>query len=164
MSSVEPYDSPDARRARSTNAQNAHNKQLAYSMRMVGYSYRQIGEVLNRSQGRARQLVQEAVAELPVDSIEMRRALVEDLLRTATVDIVADMKSPNPRVRDLARGRLLAYADRMIKLAGLDPASRLDVAVEDRSQAEIDLERLISEAQAKFATEEAQMKSEAEVD
>jgi hypothetical protein len=138
--------------------QNHELRMRAYHLRLAGLSYVQIGEELNRSGETVRRWVRGLIDGAEVEMQPEILRLEMDRLDKLQVAAERPLMSENLELRLKAIDRVLKIQESRRKLLGLDAADKVNVEVTEKTQAEIDLEKLIAKANKQFGAQEQEMK------
>lgn len=141
--------------------QSHQGRLLAYNMRLQGMPYHAIAETLRVSRETVRKYVHEWMDKLEIEKVEEIRQMELDRLDKLQFAVDDMLASPNPKVRLSAIEKAVKLQESRRKLLGLDAAEKVDVEINHKSQAEIDLEKLIAEANARLHEEEMRIKNAA---
>jgi hypothetical protein len=130
----------------------------AYALKLGGLSYYAIGQRLKLSTSTAKRRCDEARETLPRESIEELRAMARDRLDVVRLVAKGLMESANPTDRHKGADLWLKIEKRDAELTGTDAPERANIEVRVKTEQEVDLDKLLTAADARVRAEEAALK------
>lgn len=127
-------------------------REVAYSMRLGGSSYPEIGEAFGVTGSEAYAWCEKTARERGRDTVEMARQLEADRLDRYLLSLHKRyLEAPDTKVMEL----LLRVMDRRARLFGLDAPTKVDANLTTRDPMDVALEEVLREAREAEATAEA---------
>lgn len=151
----------EARRNPNNNeAKAAERVEQAFELRLTGLTYTGIGRQMGVTADRARQFVEAAIAQrIQPKARELREIEVARLDRYLE-KLDPEIEAGNPK----AIAQALRVAERRARLLGLDSPVQIEMQVHEKTQADLELEEMVREAQARNAMLRAEITAGADDD
>lgn len=139
---------------RSRNAEDLQMRRVrALELRVQGYGYREIGVELGVSAYCAHQDVKHELSNREGEAVEKARQVEEarlDLILLRAMHVVQD-STDKPELMLKAVDRVIRVINQRAILLGLNVPTQVNVSVTELSQADVELQELLAEAEARNA-------------